>query len=134
MAKEPEHFCLDREDALRVIEKLLPSKDDCFLSDLYEDIQRPPAKTIGERRDIVVTIRPGLDANDIELIQAVEKAMDEALLAFGHTRSKSVKWGHKVEFVYYQFASCGVSELDEVDDDIDANEDCDDDETEEQTT
>ena len=105
--KKRVYLRLDRAHALATIQNLLPEKDDCFLSDLCEDIQRKAAKTVGEGRDIVVTIRPGLDKYKIEMIQAIEKAIDEALTPLGFTRSKSGKWGHKVEFVYWQFGICG---------------------------
>ncbi len=104
--KKRVYFQLDRAHALATIENLLPEKDDCFLADLCEDIQRKPAETVGEGRDIVVTIRPGLETHDIKFLRAIEKSMDKALLPHGFTRSKSGKWGHKVEFIYYQFAKC----------------------------
>ncbi len=102
--KKRVYLQLDRPAAIALITTLLITKDDCFLSDLCEDIQRKPAKTVGEGRDIVVTVRPGLEAYGIEMIQAIEKAIDSALIPLGFTRSKSAKWGHRIDFVYYQFA------------------------------
>ncbi len=102
--KERVYLYLDRQHALATIENLLPEKDDCFLADLCEDIQRKAAKTVGEGRDIVVTIRPGLESYDIEFIQEIEKCIGKVLASICFTSGKSGKWGHKVEFVYYQFA------------------------------
>lgn len=107
-------LCLDRIASIDIINRLLPEKDDCFLSDLVEDIQRKAATTVGAGRDIVVTVRPGLDAYGIEFIQEIEKRIDKALTPIGFTRSKSGKWGHKVEFVYCQFAKALPPEADEI--------------------
>ncbi len=98
---------LNRKAALNDILDLLPAAGDSFLLDLLEDLKRKPAKTIGEGRDIVVTVRPGLDKYEIGMIQQIEGHLDKALNHSGFTRSKSGKYGHKVEFVYYQFAVCG---------------------------
>ena len=104
MGKNFHYECLNRDAAIEIIQKLLPEKDDCFLADLCEDIQRRPAETVGEGRDIVVTIRPGSDKYDIEFLHEMKKRIDGALTPIGFTRRMFGKWGHKVEFVYYQFA------------------------------
>lgn len=105
---EEKFECLDRAKALEEITKLMPNMDDAFLNDLIGDLKRPPATCIEEQRDIVMTIRPGLDSHSIEMIQAIEKEIDAALLHFGLTRSKSSKWGHRIDFIYYQFGCVGV--------------------------
>lgn len=45
------------------------------------------------RNSIAVAIVPGLDGYDIELFQAVEKALNAALAQFGHQRSVSTMSG-----------------------------------------
>jgi len=60
------------------------------------------AKTLGEQRDIVVTINHTLDEYDIEFVQQIERHIDKALAPIGFTRSKTTK-GDKIELVYWQF-------------------------------
>lgn len=60
-------------------------------------------RTCGQQKDIVVTINHSLDEYSIEFIQQIEKALDDALVKVGFTRSTSTK-ENKVEFVYWQFA------------------------------
>jgi hypothetical protein len=56
----------------------------------------------------VVTIN-GLDDCQIELAQKIEKDIDEAMLGNGFCRVASDKSGDSLEFIYRQFAKCGVS-------------------------
>lgn len=59
--------------------------------------------TVGESKDIVVTINRTLDEYDIELVQQIESAIDEALSPLGFARSTTEK-GEKIQLVYFQFA------------------------------
>jgi hypothetical protein len=68
------------------------------------------AGTVGEQRDIVVTINHGLDEYDISLIQAIEKAIDDSVGSLGYSRSTTTKDSMHCELVYYQFGKVTASE------------------------
>jgi len=56
---------------------------------------------LGDRRNsVTVMIVPGLDGYDIELFQAVEKALNAALAQFGHLRSVATMSGLYARFTY----------------------------------
>jgi len=99
-----EETVLNKNEVIRNISNILPTMKDSDLLDILTDVSREPATTCAEGRDVVVTVRPGLDSYEIGLIQQIEKLLDNALQQVGFTRSTSVKAGHKVEFVFWQFA------------------------------
>ena len=51
----------------------------------------------------------GLDNMQIDLIQSIEKAVDDAMVKNGFTRTTSTKAGDHIELNYRQFAAAGVS-------------------------
>ena len=57
----------------------------------------------GKQRDLVVYINHSLDEYSIELVQQIEKYLDDALGKVGLTRSTTHK-GDIQEFVYWQYA------------------------------
>lgn len=53
-----------------------------------------------------IKITPGLDRNNIELFQAIEKDIDKVMVSYGFTRSETTKAGDRVELIYRQFGVC----------------------------
>jgi len=61
------------------------------------------AGTVGEQRDILVTVAHGVDEYDIKFIQQIEKAIDAALSPLGFSRSETEKGSDKCTMIYFQF-------------------------------
>ncbi|KAB0668960.1 hypothetical protein F6V30_14070 [Oryzomonas sagensis] len=64
-----------------------------------------PAAPEGMKYPVTVTLNFGLDTQNIEHIQLIEKQLDVALLSCGYARSTSSKTGAQVVFNYLQ---CGI--------------------------
>ena len=59
-----------------------------------------------KERDITITIHHGLNEMEIELIQEIEKKIDEALGQLGFARTGTSKENKEIKLYYYAFAIC----------------------------
>ena len=61
------------------------------------------SKTIGEQRDIVVTINHGAHEYSLDFVQGLQEAIDNALGPQGFSRSSTTSRPEQFELVYFQF-------------------------------
>ena len=62
-----------------------------------------------EIKKILVKTDIGLDSMGIDLVQSIEKSVDNAMVGNGFTRTTTSKSSNCIEFNYRRFAAAGTS-------------------------